>query len=176
MKNNKGLSYYELIIVIAIMALMVGFATISIGAVYRNDVKRVSDSFESGLKEARNKAISKGTKYGYFNFYNKDNNLYINIGEEILSFDSSTQNWVKIPGVDHLRVRTETDYGTVNLPINSGALANIKFLQSTGECRGIKFPYAGNTRYYCDDMVLYFEKKNSESEIHINKYGNITVE
>lgn len=64
MKNNKGFSYIELILVLGVMMIVVSFVTISIGLVSRNSVTRAGDKVTSKISEARMMTIAKGVEKG----------------------------------------------------------------------------------------------------------------
>ena len=83
--NNKGFSYVEMIVVVAIMALMVGMITISIGMVGRNKVNRASEKLESMIDKARVSAMTKGTKKGFLNITVVGNDVYAYAGEQVFT-------------------------------------------------------------------------------------------
>lgn len=91
--NNKGFSYVEMIIVLAIMGIMVGFLSISISTNYRNEVARTAEKFESRVNQARTAALTKGTANGNLNIAYVDNAYYTYIGEKL-----SDANNVKLKG------------------------------------------------------------------------------
>ena len=90
--NNKGFSYVEMIIVLAIMGIMVGFLSISISTNYRNEVSRTAEKFESRVNQARTSALTKGTANGYLNIAYVDKAYYTYVGNpyKCLSFKQST--------------------------------------------------------------------------------------
>lgn len=61
MKNNKGFSYVEFILVIGIMAVLVSMVSISMGLVSRTNVNRGAEKLDSSINRARNMAMAKGT-------------------------------------------------------------------------------------------------------------------
>ncbi len=61
MKNNKGFSYVEFILVIGIMAVLVSMVSISMGLVSRTNVNRGAEKLNSSINRARNMAMAKGT-------------------------------------------------------------------------------------------------------------------
>ncbi len=173
--KNKGLTYYEVIIVVTIMGLMAAFFTISIGTVSRNNANRTADSVESSVKAARNNALSKGNKYGFVNFYYKDKKLFVNTGELISSYDSTTQDWRQIgSSIDHIGVRYDNGAGPSYHNCMDGTLFNFSFKQSTGECFGFMLPYSGSTTFP-SDAEIDIENGKSEATVAIGQYGNIGV-
>ena len=171
MRKNKGFTYYELLLVIAIMSLMVGFMSIGIGTVYRNNVNRMADNVESSLKAARNNALTKGTSKGWANFYYLNKTLYCYIGEEITPLhpvDFSTQNWEKIGnGFDSVRIDTVT--------LTNGTVASFSFKQSTGEFRGLDWPLGGAPGLHYYDINIYLDKGNSTSTIVVDRFGKVDI-
>ena len=178
MVKNKGFTFYELLIVITVIALMAGFTTITIGTVYRNNAKRAADSISSSIKSARTNALSKGKKSGYVNFYNLNGDFYVYVGEEILPSTNpvnfSTQKWELVcSNMDYIGIGFDNGAGYTQIPLNPGALATFGFKQSTGECLGLKFPYASETTVYPSDLSIHIEKGNSDAYVEVGRYGII---
>ena len=176
-KNNKGITYVELIIVISIMAIMAGFVTISMGTVYRNNVGRAADALESATKEARNAALSKGTENGCLNLLYEDGKLYAYVGKKMMSATELKNNNYSIiaQGLDsngglHVTYYDgEDDYSDNPL---SCTLYCIQFKQSTGECMGLQHSYVDGDDWP-GDVEIRFEKFGRQSTVHIEKYGKI---
>ena len=82
-KNNKGFSYVEMIMVLAVMAIMIGMVTISIGTVNRNTVYRTSEKLESLSNKARTNALAKGKDNGYLNICEVGGGVYVYVGEMV---------------------------------------------------------------------------------------------
>ena len=181
MVKNKGFTYYELLIAITIMTLMVGFTTIGVSTAYRNSVTRSAEKIESACKEARNSALAKGNQVGYANFYRKDGKLYCHVGDEINASSNpvnlNSQNWdVVAYNFDHVYVTFNTGAGIVSMPANSGTLFTIGFKQSTGEVTGLKYPYASETTKYKSDIEITVHKGNNSSSVNIGRFGVIEVD
>ncbi|MBR3040936.1 MAG: prepilin-type N-terminal cleavage/methylation domain-containing protein [Lachnospiraceae bacterium] len=79
--NNKGFSYVEMLMVLAVMAIMIGMVTISIGTINRNTVARTSEKLESLSNKARTSALTKGSQNGYLNLCEVGNGVYVYVGE-----------------------------------------------------------------------------------------------
>ena len=171
MRKNKGFTYYELLLVIAIMSLMVGFMSIGIGTVYRNNVHRIADDIESSIKGARNNAVSKGTDNGWANFYYLNNTLYCYVGKEITTsnpVDFTTQNWQKIGNGFN-----EVSFDTITLV--NGSVASLNFKQSTGEFMGIDWPLGGAPGLHHNDVDIKIHKGNSTATVSVNLFGNVEL-
>jgi len=59
MKNNEGLSLVELIIVVSIMAVLIGFISIGFNVVSGMDAKECANDLNAYLKETKTSALSK---------------------------------------------------------------------------------------------------------------------
>lgn len=114
--NNKGFSYVEMIVVIAIMALMVGMITISIGTVNRNRVNRASESLETVVDKARVSAMTKGATRGYLNIAKDGNSIYAAVGEQLFTVAD-----VKAKGEKICTGKVYIDFRSPNNPVNLGA-------------------------------------------------------
>lgn len=64
MKNNKGVTYVELVLVICIMAVAVGFVSITISTVNRNNATKAAHRMQTALNQAKSMAMAKGTDNG----------------------------------------------------------------------------------------------------------------
>lgn len=124
--NNKGFSYVEMIIVLAIMGIMVGFLSISISTNYRNEVSRTAEKFESRVNQARTSALTKGTANGYLNIAYVDKAYYTYVGEKLSSANSVKSKGEKLCN-GNIEISITTD------AINSGnPYKCLSFKQSTG--------------------------------------------
>lgn len=171
MTKNKGFTYYELLIVITIMSLMVGFMTIGIGTISRNNVNRVADDIETSVKAARNYALTKGTENGWANFYYNDKTLYCYIGKEITPsnpVDFTTQNWQKIGNSFD-----SVSFNTVTLV--NGSVASLNFKQSTGEFNGIDWPLGAAPGLHHNAVDIRIFKGDSSKTVSIDLFGTINI-
>ena len=76
MKYNKGMSLLEVILVIAIMAILVGTAVSGIGYIRFADTKKCAYDINSMLAKTRTEAMSRSSK-PYFYIYKYNNNYYM---------------------------------------------------------------------------------------------------
>ncbi len=178
---NKGLSYLELVLVMAVMALVVSFSTITINTVYNNNVSRSADTMYSALNKARNTAMTRGTKYGWITFINKDNVVYYRIGEKVPYYADGKyfekySDWKKV-APSAVKVR----FGTYSL--DNGEVNELSFKQSTGDCRGIYNPEseAGGVSMnpvISDSILVQLERSGSgknNHKIRVNEIGGSVV-
>ena len=114
--NNKGFSYVEMVVVIAIMALMVGMITISISMVNRNNVNRASEKLESMIDKARVSAMTKGTKKGFLNITVVGDAVYAYAGEQVFTAED-----VKLKGEKICTTKVCIDFKKPLNPLNYGA-------------------------------------------------------
>lgn len=100
--NNKGFSYVEMIIVLAIMGIMVGFVSISISTNYRNEVARAAEKFETQVNQARTAALTKGSANGNLNIAYVDKAYYTYIGEKLSDANNVKTKGEKLCNGNHL--------------------------------------------------------------------------
>lgn len=81
MKNNKGLSYVELLIVIAIMVLLTGVSALSMGLANRTNAVKTADKLVTSLKTARTYSLAKGSVKGAFHIRKQGNNYQCAVGD-----------------------------------------------------------------------------------------------
>lgn len=123
MKNrNKGFSYVEMIIVLAIMGVMVALLSITVGTVNRNSALRASEQLESYVNSARTNALTKGTSHGVLSIATDSRGVYAYVGEKQYTVDNVKNKGNKICN------------GKVEVSINgaSSNLMYVEFKQSTG--------------------------------------------
>ena len=124
-KNNKGFSYVELMIVIAIMGIVVGLVSLTFTLVDRTNVAKAGDRLISVLNQGRTNALTKGSSNGYVIFTKKNGALYAYVGPKITAIDYSTQNWERISS-------RAIDVKLVGATINEGDMRYVQFSQATG--------------------------------------------
>lgn len=64
MRNNKGISYIEMILVIAIATILTGLVTVSIGLINRSNVSKGATRLESGFSHSKILSMSKNPSDG----------------------------------------------------------------------------------------------------------------
>ena len=130
--DNKGFSYVEMIIVLALMTMLVGFLTISISSNKRHEVERTAEKMESLVNKARTSALTKGTERGVMNVAKVGGYIYYYVGEKI---DDDQPEQVKAKGEKLCQA------GTLEVVILSGStndlmVHRLHFKQSTGGLTG----------------------------------------
>ncbi len=81
--KNKGLSYIEVILVLTIMILLTGFATVTMSIVNRNNVTKGADRVVTGINHAKTLSLSKGSKKGSITFTASGSNYYYYYGDNV---------------------------------------------------------------------------------------------
>lgn len=161
-QNNKGFSYVEMIIVLAIMTLMVGFLTISIGTNKRNEMARAAEKMESHVNKARTISMTKGTGSGCLNIGYVDKAYYVYVGEDLVGYGgSSDERAVRVKELGE-----KLCSGDINITL-SGSIdedhpfRRLKFKQSTG---GIVDSGGG---VYTGYMTIMFERNLKSTSFSI---------
>ncbi len=78
--DDSGISLVELIVVIAIMAVMVGITSLAVGMIFSRDANYVAVRIDDELTEARTLAMSRPGKFCYeFHIDSDPDNSYVRI-------------------------------------------------------------------------------------------------
>lgn len=80
-RDNSGFSLIELLIVLAISAILLTIVTIAYAVVHNADVSRAARNFDSVLARARTESMAKGTDAGQLNLYMENGVLYYWLGD-----------------------------------------------------------------------------------------------
>ena len=144
-KNNRGFSYVEMILVIAIIAILIGLVGLSMGLIDRTNISKATSNLESAMNRARTTSMARGSNAGKIEIVNVDGWYYYSIGggEQVkLVAEPVSIGWY---------------YGTDFVPLDSsGDSLTLKFVPSTGAFE--KETVSGE---YCTSIVLYNEGKES---------------
>lgn len=129
-KNNKGFSYVEMLMVLAIMAIMIGMITISVGFIGRNTVSRTLEKVESLCNRARTNALTKGSPNGYLNMAEFGDGVYGYVGKMVQDddIDYIRENGQKICSKDYEIMTNFVGLGSTS----DGQIHRIAYKQSTG--------------------------------------------
>ncbi len=126
MKNNKGLSYIELIVVIAVMVLLTGFSVLSISLATRTNATKAGDKMVTMLTTARTYSLAKGKENGAFHIRKIGNGYECAVGNlaDSPKFEEFATSPVTITYFDLAGNQTPID-------ISSG-IVSFKFSQTDG--------------------------------------------
>lgn len=135
MKNQKGFSLIELLIVVTLLAISIGVGGITIRTVYSQQAKRCLTSMKSGLSQTRVMALSMdsgdGTRVNSLRVYKGDEGYYMDLPGDAAEPELICDVTVKLTYVVGENMNTVDENG-VNFTFNrsSGALNK---LESGGE-------------------------------------------
>lgn len=144
---NKGISYVELILVIAIMAILSGLISISIGTINGNNVSKAADIAASAINEARISSLTKGSNLGYVSFAVRNGNYYYYVGKSATVSDISASDfgWNKVCNgtVDvYFSEEDPTTSGSLGDQLVNNKILGCGFRQSNGQlCNSEHFKY-----------------------------------
>lgn len=80
-KNNKGISLFEIIIVLAVMAIMTAIAALSYKMVDQANVSKAANTLQTAIDSARVTSMAKGTTAGTLHIEIIGGNTYYYIGD-----------------------------------------------------------------------------------------------
>ena len=78
--NNKGISYVEMIIVIAIIAILTTLGTVTISVVNNANLNKASSGLQQAIASARAQSMARGSDAGKLHVYAKTGGIYYTIG------------------------------------------------------------------------------------------------
>ncbi len=79
---NKGISYIEFILVISIIFLLTGFASVTMSVVNRNNVNKAADKIATGMNYFKTLSLSKGSNKGAITFATSGGKTYYYFGDD----------------------------------------------------------------------------------------------
>ncbi|MBR3515789.1 MAG: prepilin-type N-terminal cleavage/methylation domain-containing protein [Lachnospiraceae bacterium] len=80
-KNNRGVTLVELLIVLAISAILLGLVGISYSLVSNANVSKAATRLTNIIRTARTTSMSKGTEAGKLTLYEQHGSVYARIGD-----------------------------------------------------------------------------------------------
>ena len=126
MKNNKGLSYVELLVVIGVMVLLTGISALSIGLASRTNATKCADKLVTSLKTARTYSLAKGSEKGAFHIAKQGNNYVCGVG------DLADNPQMDVIGSHPILIYYYVDGAGLMPLVESVGTITIKFDQSSG--------------------------------------------
>lgn len=81
--DNSGFSLVELMVVLAVTAIMVSLVTITIAVVNNSNVNKAASNFSAVLNRARTESMAKGTEAGRLTLTMENGRLYYQIGDPL---------------------------------------------------------------------------------------------
>ena len=168
MKNNKGFSLIELIVVIAIMSILAAIVTLGVGTISGSKVKECAKGIEAVLNKARVSSMGKDQVTAQL-YIGDDGAYYMDLTTEI---NGSSDTQTKRVGRSELVLMYsyKDDYSDPQVLKKQGKL-NISFDRSSGE---LKADESGN---YCQRIWVQNKKGSVVWTITIYKEtGTVEVE
>ncbi len=128
-RNNKGFSYVEFILVIAIIAILIGLAGLTIGLVSRNNITRGIEKVGSSLNQARSTAMARGSERGAIEISFDGKHYYCYVGDVTSSDkDNLKTEFATAPVEVGYYVEGDSEFH----PVTQSAPLVLKYNQSTG--------------------------------------------
>ncbi len=150
-KNNKGMSYVELLLVLAIMAILIGVVSLSVSLIARTNVNRGAEKLASTLNQARSTSMARGNLNGRLEISCTGGRYYYYVGN-LTDSDKEEQKveFLASPGV--------VSYAPASNPgdsvqISDGQVLIISFNQSSGSIRDFS-DHEGNNYSGTMDITL----------------------
>lgn len=153
-KQNKGVSLVELIIVIGIMAVLTGVVVLSLDVIPKSRVKACSQKIVSKMEGTRTDALS---------FYNAEVKIYCTsdgvYADTILYKDASTASTVteKIGNAGVSVAFLTNESGAAYVTLQTGDYLIFSFSRSSGSFKYLKGTVGGSSvaaSVYCKDLKV----------------------
>ena len=130
-KNNKGFSLVEILIVIAILAVVSSAGTISVKMIYNARVSTVARKVHSYCKTVRLNNMTKA-KIKYIHIFMENGNYYINIDEQISINKSKTDEEIGNATLSVKYVTSSNIVSADNISIYFDRSGQCKVVDSSG--------------------------------------------
>lgn len=80
-RNNTGFTLMEMLVVMAISAILIGMVTVTIAVVNNADASKAARALNAAIGQARTESMAKGTDAGQLTLSMVDGALYYQIGD-----------------------------------------------------------------------------------------------
>ena len=130
-KNNKGMSYVELLLVLAIMAILIAVASLTIGLISRANVSRGAEKLASTFNQARSVSMARGTSNGVLEITFDGSNYYYYVGS---STDPDKED-MKVKFISSPAVVTYALDSAPTTQIPMGTMIKVEYDQSSGSIK-----------------------------------------
>lgn len=159
MKNNKGFSLMELLIVVVIAAIMVGFVTITMAIVTNADASKAANAFDTAINTSRIQCMAKGTDAGQLILSSQDGFLYYQIGLdgplEKICTPAISVNVITNSSVSEGDAMPDGDIGVISFNsagmvknINSDTIIGMRFSRGNRTMETVLYPETGKHFVY----------------------------
>ncbi|MCR5129135.1 MAG: type II secretion system GspH family protein [Lachnospiraceae bacterium] len=164
-KNNRGFTLIEMMIVLAISALMLSVLLISYNVISNANVQKSARRLENVLRSARTRCMTRGVKKGEVTLYEQNGNIYALIG------DDTRPTLICNSGVKMEYLATTTYSARAGAAPVPPLASAIKLSFSTS---GTVNTFAGNppnkfilTRdHRCFEVIVYYETGSIETNMY----------
>lgn len=82
-RNNTGFTLMEMLVVMAISAILIGMVTVTIAVVNNADTNKAARALNAAIGRARTESMAKGTEAGQLTLSMVDGALYYQIGDPL---------------------------------------------------------------------------------------------
>lgn len=154
-RNNKGFSYVELILVMAIIAIMIGLMSLTIGLVSRTNVNKAAEKLHATMNQARSTSVARGTTNGTLEISYDGSTYYYYVGDPT-SADKADKKVELISAPAQIAYTVEG--GTDLIPV--GSTFTLRYEQATGAFKAI----SGTD--YCSTVVIYNGDKSATIQLY----------
>ena len=89
--SNKGVTIFEMLLVMVIIAILTGLVSFSIQYVHNANVQKAGETLVAAIRTARTTSMTKGTERGKLTLYSEGGKLYYTIGDSSEKIQISTQ-------------------------------------------------------------------------------------
>ena len=146
-KDNRGMSLIEVVIVVAIIAVVGAVMTVGLSSFLSKPAEECASKLSTALKAAR--VSTMGKQSVVLKLYQKDGYIYLR--EEITTVGCATESKDIIIGEKGVEVTYATSDGTSNIALGDAAAPLVfQFNRPTG---GLK-PLPVSPSKYCEEVVV----------------------
>ena len=154
MKTNKGVTFVELVIVLAIMGVLAGVAFMSVNSIFGYDVKECVNDLSGSINNSRMDSLSHGTREMKIYKDSSDNCYYMKLYDPTKeASEEGSESKVTAAKISTSKVKVEyfTDKTatTGGTEITGAQTLILAFDRSSGA-----FKKLGSTDLYCQKIIV----------------------
>lgn len=159
-RNNKGFTMIEIIVTLAIMAIVTAGAISMFSWISRNKIRSMAGDVNTAIGDTRSRTLSKGGTFELI--IKKESDDYVAIIKNVTTSGTTTEK------------KKISDYGTISVEsgtykVGSGCELHISFNKSDGSIKEMAV-YSSETAKTCDfNGEILFEYSNLSKKIKLVK-------